>query len=342
MSVTPAVSVVIPVFNGERTVAAAVESALEQRYGDPFEVIVVNDASTDDTAQILAGFGDRISLINRNRQGGVAAATNTGVRASRGRYLAFLHADDTWIPEKLAHTVPLLESDSGAVLVYHDATEIDESGHVTRHSHYPAGHHAAASHRDLLENRAPATLILVATVVMRRATYDACGGFSEEIGCAEDLWMWVLASEHGSFRFVPELLARRRFSLSQRREQWYLDGVRRFDITMRRRYGRAACGDYLHRILVCFALVAGARGERRKARAYYLEALRCKPASLKTWIRFAWNLAPEPIASGLARSMPASVYQSLNGPPRSGVFAFAPAKEPPDLVRHGTRAGAEG
>jgi glycosyltransferase involved in cell wall biosynthesis len=342
MNPSPNVSVIIPAFNAEATIAAAIESALGQRFDGSFEVVVINDGSTDDTARVAAGFGPSVSLVNRAAQGGVAAATNAGVRASHGRYLAFLHADDTWMSDKLARTVPLLESDREAVLVYHDASEVDDFGRLTKRSHYPAGHDAPATHRDLLENRAPSTLILVPTVVMRRATYDECGGFAEDVGCTEDLWMWILASELGRFRFVPEVLACRRFSLSERREQWYLDGVRRFERAMRQRYGRAARGNYLNAMLVCFGLVASARGDRRKARGYYLEALRRNPASVKTWLRLAWTVAPVAVTGGLARSMPASMRQSLNGPPRSGVFAFAAAEQSPEPVRCSPRAGAEG
>jgi glycosyltransferase involved in cell wall biosynthesis len=332
MSTKPLVSVIIPVFNGARTVAATIESALRQRYDEPFEVIVVNDASTDDTARIVASVGDRVRLINRDRQGGVAAATNTGAHASRGQYLAFLHADDTWMPDKLAHTVPLLEGDPETVLVYHDATETDETGLLTKHSHYPAGHNAAAAHHDLLENRAPATVILVPTVVMRRSTYDACDGFSEDVGCAEDLWMWVLASEHGRFRFVPEVLACRRFMLTERREQWYLDGAIRFEEMMRGHYGREACGNYTHQLLVSFALAASARGDRRKARGYYLRAVRRNPASFKTWVRLAWNLAPLAVSRGISRSLPESLRRSLSGPPSGGLLAFDTPVARPDAA----------
>jgi glycosyltransferase involved in cell wall biosynthesis len=342
MNSLPIVSVIIPGFNAAATIHAAIESALNQRFDGSFEVLVVNDGSTDDTAGVVAGFGTNVFPVNRAVQGGVAAATNAGVRASRGRYLAFLHADDTWMPDKLARTVPLLEGDTQTVLVYHDASELDDFGRVTKRSHYPAGHDAAATHLDLLENRVPSTLILVPTVVMRRATYDQCGGFAEDVGCAEDLWMWILASERGSFRFVPEVLACRRFSLSERREQWYLDGVRKFESAMRQRYGRAARGNYLHAMLICFGLVATARGDRRKARGYYLEALRRSPASIKTWTRLAWSIAPEAVISGLARSMPASIHQSLNGPPRSGVFAFAAANESRDMVHRDSRVEAQG
>lgn len=322
----PVVSVVIPVHNGEATISRTIDSALQQRYGGEVEIVVVNDGSTDETVSIVDKYRDRyrgrISLLSRATRGGVSAATNTGVRASKGDYVAFLHADDTWMPEKLARTIPELERDPGAVLVYHDANEFDDSERITKRSHYPKGHTTAATHRDLLKNRSPSTLILLTTVVMRRTTFEQCGGFAEELTSAEDLWMWLRASEYGHFCFVPEVLASRRFELTTHREQWYVEGVRCFEVRVRERYGAAACGNYLATMLVCFGLVAMARGERQRARTHYLAALRCNPASLKTWVRLAWSAAPDAVTGTLSRVLSEAWLRSLNGPPSSGVFSF--------------------
>lgn len=96
---TPAVSIVIPTFNRALLVGKAIESVLAQTYQD-FEVIVVDDGSTDNTAEELARFGDRICLIQQTNKG-VSAARNTGIRAARGKWIAFLDSDDQWIPSKL-------------------------------------------------------------------------------------------------------------------------------------------------------------------------------------------------------------------------------------------------
>ena len=94
------VSVIIPVFNGERTIAAAIDSALAQEFGGEIEVMVVNDGSTDATATVLEAYRGRVTVLDRVN-GGPAAARNAGVRASHGEYLAFLDADDIWLPGKL-------------------------------------------------------------------------------------------------------------------------------------------------------------------------------------------------------------------------------------------------
>jgi glycosyltransferase involved in cell wall biosynthesis len=89
---------VIPVFNGEKYVAEALESVLAQTYA-PIEIIVVDDGSTDDTPGILAAFGSKIRAL-RQLNAGPSAARSRGIEQARGEYLAFLDADDLWVPNK--------------------------------------------------------------------------------------------------------------------------------------------------------------------------------------------------------------------------------------------------
>ena len=117
------VSVITAAYNSERTLERALESGLSQTWRD-FELIVVNDGSTDDTAAILARYGDRIRVVNRAR-GGCSAAWNTGIGAARGEFIAFLDADDEWLPDKLARTVPILEGDPGCVLVFSNGLMVE-------------------------------------------------------------------------------------------------------------------------------------------------------------------------------------------------------------------------
>ena len=99
-SPAPAVSVVIPAYNREKTIARAVESALAQTFRD-IEIIVVDDGSRDGTVKVLESFGDRIRLI-RKQNGGVSSARNAGIHAARGRWIALLDSDDEWTHDKLS------------------------------------------------------------------------------------------------------------------------------------------------------------------------------------------------------------------------------------------------
>ena len=105
---TPRVSVVIPSYNYGRYLAAAIESVLAQTYSN-VEVIVVDDGSTDDSAEVLRRYGDRLRCL-RQPNGGVSAARNHGIRESSGEFIAFLDADDLWHPEKLERQLPLFKN----------------------------------------------------------------------------------------------------------------------------------------------------------------------------------------------------------------------------------------
>src|SRR5690606_32958391 len=105
----PAVSVVIPCYNHRDTVAAAVESALAQTFADR-EIIVINDGSPDDTADVLAPYRDRIRYIEQVNAG-QAAARNRGIELARGRYIALLDDDDIWPADKLEWQVAALDAE---------------------------------------------------------------------------------------------------------------------------------------------------------------------------------------------------------------------------------------
>jgi len=106
MTSAPLVSVVIPAYNAAWCVRKAIDSVLAQDFRD-FELIVVNDGSTDDTAAVLAGYGERIQVVHQ-ANGGLSSARNGGIRAARGDLVAFLDADDWWLPEKLGRQVELM------------------------------------------------------------------------------------------------------------------------------------------------------------------------------------------------------------------------------------------
>src|SRR5260370_27252658 len=123
------VSVIIAVQTGAATIGRALESVFAQTFTD-HEIVVVNDGSTDETAAVLAGYGDRIRAINTTNSG-ASTARNAGVRASSGEYLAFLDDDDEWMPQKLERSVPVLDREPGSVLVDTLGLRVDQQGRVT-------------------------------------------------------------------------------------------------------------------------------------------------------------------------------------------------------------------
>ncbi|MDQ3280427.1 MAG: glycosyltransferase [Acidobacteriota bacterium] len=179
MNGSPLVSVVIPVYNGERFVAQAIDSVLAQTMTN-HEVVVVNDGSTDGTAGLLASYGDRIR-VHHQKNGGVASARNAGVRAARSGFIAFLDADDVWLPEKLERQMPLLGDDDVA-LVYSGIQVVDAELRpmFVARSPDPA---------DVLRNTLdvqPPPVPLTMTGVVRRSAFDAIGGFDERLSTSAD------------------------------------------------------------------------------------------------------------------------------------------------------------
>ena len=107
---TPKVSVIIPTYNRAHLVGRAIRSVLNQTYQD-FEIIVVDDGSTDNTEEVVKSFNDpRIRYIRHEKNRGGSAACNTGIRAARGEYIAFQDSDDEWLPEKLEKQMQVFEN----------------------------------------------------------------------------------------------------------------------------------------------------------------------------------------------------------------------------------------
>lgn len=124
----PAVSVVIPVYNGENYLRLAIESVLSQTFQD-FEIIVIDDGSKDATPDIAHSFGNRVRYV-KQENAGVAAAVNHGISLARGRYFAWLSHDDFWAPEKLSSQVQALEHVDSPAVCYTDIKWIDGEGKV--------------------------------------------------------------------------------------------------------------------------------------------------------------------------------------------------------------------
>jgi glycosyltransferase involved in cell wall biosynthesis len=299
------VSVVIPVFNNGATVGRAIASVLTQRFdNDQVEVIVVNDGSTDASAEVLRGFGDRIRVIDQPNRG-AAAARNAGVTAAHGEYLAFLDADDAWLPNKLAATVPLLERNQAVVLVFSDATPVGGGGAPVGESYVTPDCAHAPTMAEMLERWWP---IIPSTAVMRIATFKACGGFVEEFRTAayEDPYLFLVAREHGEFAYVAERLVYYRYESPGVRMAKYERYREVFIRRVRERYGDAARG-LIRGTRRAYAsalgyegLIAMGSGDMRAARRYFARALREQPLDLKTAMRFVRTYLPYKLARALS------------------------------------------
>ena len=182
---TARISVVIPTYNNGPLVRRAVRSALAQTR-PPYEVIVVDDGSTDGTAERLkAEFPDQITY-HWQPNGGPSRARNTGVKLSTGDWVAFLDADDEWAPEKL-ESQSTCTSRPGVAIVACDAVVRDKMGISLFRTNLPRPFDRSTVTRELRVR----TAITMSGVLVKRAALLKLGGFSEELVCGEDREMWA-------------------------------------------------------------------------------------------------------------------------------------------------------
>jgi glycosyltransferase involved in cell wall biosynthesis len=302
------VSVIIPVRNGAETIARAIDSALAQTYARGTEIVVANDGSTDCTAEILSRYGDRITLVTLEPSG-VSAARNAAVNVARGEYIAFLDADDEWLPDKLARTVPVLDQHPERVLVYHDAMAVDVTGKVCSNScTYPLRALGSSLDEMLRED----FCILPTCTVMRREVYQRCGGCREELDRHQDSYLFLRAREEGPFCCVPDVLARYHFILTPVREARIMKSTPIYDRFLLERYGKLPSRG---NSLMTLGLVHMARGDRALARQRYLMALRYRPFEPKALLRLVWTFLPSRFSYALGAVMPQRLARAMNGPP---------------------------
>lgn len=184
----PRVTVVIPTFNCERFIQRTVESALRQTYRD-FEIIVVDDGSTDATETLLAQYEKALRYIRQKNQG-ASAARNTALAKATGEFIAYLDADDIWVPEKLACQVEYLDAHPACGFVHSEVAVIDEQD-MELHARFnqETGRHIPQGRclGDILQRSHIQTL----TVLERRCAFDSAGNFDLRLPVAQDYLHWI-------------------------------------------------------------------------------------------------------------------------------------------------------
>jgi len=216
----PLVSVIIPTCNRAALAPEAVASVLAQSFRD-FELLVVDDASTDATAAALAPFGSRIRLLRRESRGGVSAARNTGVAAARGEWLAFLDSDDLWLPEKLARQMAYLAEHRHLLLCQTEETWVRRGVRLNQ----PRTHRKTGGR--IFGASLERCLISPSAVLLHRGLFEKHGGFDEDLPAAEDYDLWLRLTWRYAVGLVPEpLIIKRGGRPDQLSAQWGLDRYR--------------------------------------------------------------------------------------------------------------------
>lgn len=199
-------SVIIPVYNGEEVIRKALESVQNQTFRD-YEIIVINDGSTDQTAQVVSDFFEtnkdlEQKFINCNDNNGVAHARNIGVKVSRSEYISFLDADDIWYQQKLERAYQVLKEKKGIDLICHSAY-IKKEGKTIGKLEIFKGNVNFYEHLLFHSN-----CICTSTTVIRKESMKKVGLFSEELYAGEDYdyWLRMAMNKDCKFFFISECL----------------------------------------------------------------------------------------------------------------------------------------
>jgi glycosyltransferase involved in cell wall biosynthesis len=195
------VSVIIPTHNGARFLGLAIDSALSQTHA-PAEVIVIDDGSTDGTSELLSGYGDRIKAV-RQRNRGVSAARNAGVALASGALLAFLDADDVWLPKKLERQVARFQVEPDLGLVHCGVDEIDEVGRRLRRVQDGLEGWVAD---DMLMFRRSVILGGGSGAMIPRALFKDIGGFDETLSTSADWDLYYRLARKHRVGFIVDAL----------------------------------------------------------------------------------------------------------------------------------------
>jgi GT2 family glycosyltransferase len=265
----PAVTVVISTFNRAAIVGRAIRSVLAQTCQD-WELIVVDDCSTDGTEQAVRSFSDaRIRYIRHDRNRRQAAARNTGIRCARGEYVAFLDDDDEWLPEKLEKELEVFRnSDPEVGLVYSGRMMLDQQGRVVK-IRIPA--ECGWVHEALLDLdfiRSPSGAML------KKEVLDRVEGFDETFLNCEDYELWLRVTKVSKVACVPQCLVKQ-----HRLSEWKTASLRNIGAARERilqKYRSEMTPRTLARQLTVVAPLLF-NYEPRRARALAWEGLRIQP-----------------------------------------------------------------
>ncbi len=203
----PHVSVIIPAYNQAQYLGDAIQSVLDQSYND-YEIIVIDDGSTDSTPAVAAQFSEQIRYIRQENQG-LAGARNTGIRAARGKLIGLLDSDDQWLPTFLETMVSLAEAHPQAAVYYCDAQCMDADGNTLPQT-LGASTTPVDTPEAMYQTLLRANFIIPSATVLRQSVIAGVGLFDQQLRSCEDWDLWLRILPDYEFIGSPEHLLRYR------------------------------------------------------------------------------------------------------------------------------------
>jgi len=204
----PTVSVIIPTYNRANLIGRAIQSVLNQTYKD-FELIIVDDGSTDNTKEVIKEFqkkDKKINYIRHEKNKGGSAARNTGIKLARGAYIAFLDSDDEWLPEKLERQIKAFEESGSQVgVIYTEFAVVSTNGKSMRERNKNLRYQGLRGSilEELLISNCVGT---TSTVMVKRECFKEVGGFDEALWSCQDWDLWLRLAKVYQFKYIPSFL----------------------------------------------------------------------------------------------------------------------------------------
>lgn len=305
------ITVLMPAWNAGHYIAEAISSVLSQLFKD-FELLIINDGSTDNTKDIIHQFKDeRIRLINTEHQG-IAAALNRGLYEARGDFIARFDADDLCFPARLQKQIDFLEEHNDYVLVGCDAEYISESG-----EHLFDFNCREHSHKEIVHRMRDHCPFIHSGVMYRKTPVIQAGGYCMDAHNFEDHLLWTQLSAYGKYCNLPEKLIKVRFNPQSATidEKWrgrrfrsmkkkiirrgYItqdEGRQILDIIRNQDMQKIKQGAYY---ALCGKKFLLNNHQPAKARTHFIKAIRSHPLRLDNYALYLLSFLPQPFVNWL-------------------------------------------
>ncbi|MBJ6727098.1 glycosyltransferase family 2 protein [Geomesophilobacter sediminis] len=225
------VSVIIPTHNRADLITEAIDSVLAQTYTD-YEIIVVDDGSTDQTAEALGRYGDSVLYLYQSQMG-PSAARNAGIKRAKGDLIAFLDSDDMWLPEKLSAQVAAMEANPSVGLVATGYATIS-AGEAKKDEQVLSGAEVSEVRSCHYKN-----YFATSTVMVRADCLKKVGRFDESLHFAEDWDLWLRILQAYDFTYIGRVLTRYRKHLLNITQTSFHRNVKDWEKVIERHRGRS-------------------------------------------------------------------------------------------------------
>ena len=279
----PSVSVIIPTYNRAFIIRKSVDSVLQQTFRD-FEVIVVDDGSTDNTREVLVAYGDKLHYSFK-KNGGIASARNHGLKIAAGEYIAFLDSDDYWKPEKLQQQVACFREhpEFGLVATRCITNTVDENFQTISDNKKRRSGKSGWIYGDLFFRN----FIRTSSVMIKNECFREIGLFDENLPRFEEIDMWLRIARKYPVGFINDTLTvytqrprEMRHDNIQGRKIWIQVLEKNYDPDL---IPKAAYNKRMARIYAHLAENMLKQGQNREARETLRHALSLYPYNFRAW-----------------------------------------------------------